>query len=332
MNKNLLLSQIQQLGSDVESIQFGENCFYFLDDDVDSDIRNECIGNLGQDKFNKIVDEMFKDKIFRNFMLVNLQSALQFRSWKFKCLISRVENSELFDFISDEYIGFIESTESTDLLETLSPQAYDFNVYLTDQYVRSLNFCSRFIDLKSCLIDQVKKLVDFGVLKEDNVLITRKAALIKNCSTDVDSANFLKLWQLNVFFEQYIARIVKEQVIGDVFINKKLCILPNSQGGKIEGTLEIDVMGYDSSKNQIILIECKNGSLRESQLSKFIGRCEMIESTYGIKIQKKAIVGTGYIAKFFYPLTEGMKILDIDWFDIRSFRKDYSSFIEYLNT
>jgi len=345
MNRELLEKQVNIHKDLLEQISFGDRELYFLKKEHDEDsLRADYLEIIGKDKIGRVIDKMIKDKELRNLMLTNLHASLkrlratkQGSDFKYNCIINKQDNLGIYEIITPEYIGFADEPIPDSFAESLSSQSIDFIKDFTKQikseisYIKYGNWHGN-VNIKSEIISQVKKLAEIGEFTRNELVISDKVALIKDPYGEEKTRAFFSAWQLNIFFEQFVAKFVEKQIGNPCLLNRKLCILPNIDGGFKNGFLEIDVIGYNKSTDELIFIECKNGPLNESQISKFIGRTKIIESTYGIRLDKKIMVGTKYIDRFFKPLPRGTSIIDVNCFDNRDYRKNtcYANFLAFL--
>lgn len=353
MNKQLLLKQVSECKGYVEKIDFGRRTLFFLKSEFNQEIRNDYIDLIGQKKLDKVFSEMLKDPEFRNFMLVNLQEIFrrlrgqrEGRTYQYNCILDKQESTDIYEIIVHDYFGFL-TNPSEDVAATLDTQLIDFSLDLTKQFKKEIYFMKTGriledpqIDVEKEIIQQVKNLMRVGEFtRDENIIVSQKSALIRNAFDDEKLRAFFSAWQLNMFFEQFVAKLIEKETGAKVFLNKRLCVLPSigrdSRTGEqfLDGFIELDILAYDERNDKIIMVECKNAKLTEEQISKFIGRTKLIESSYEFEIDKKIMVGTKYLDYFFRPLPQKTAIVGINCFDNKKYRQScYSELIDFIKS
>jgi len=349
LNPKLLEEQLHHFSGKIEELDIGDKKLYFIADDV-GDERAEYLRLIGKDRLNAITDSMIRDNRFRDFMLVNLQNIFRYlrksnigpRNFKYSCIIDKQEGEGIYEVTTPDYIGFIDGDVEESVLEWSNPQMIDFIRDFGIQFQRDISilrygnqYQTDRISIKKDIIDQVEKLTGVCGFSSDKIFLSDRVALIRDSFQNEKSRTFLSAWQLNIFFEQFIAKFIETNTTAKCITNKNICILPTKKTVKDEeytnGYLELDVIGYDEKESELFVIECKNGNIGESEVSKFLGRTRLIESTYDIVIDKKIIIGTRYLDRFFTPIKPGISILDIHWFDQKDYNtKCYKEFKNYL--
>lgn len=339
VNKKLLLEQVKENDEDIEKIKFGENEFYFLKKENDFEIRNEYIKIIGKSKLDAVINHMLVDTEFRHFMLVNLQEIFRRlrnyktqTEYKYNCIIAKQEDTGIYQITVKDYIGFSAGMVPEKFVESSNAQIIDFIDDLTEQFREEISLIKQgkrqsfAVDSKKEIIEQVNKIREIGKFENKEIFISDKVALVKNSFNNEKLRAFFSAWQLNIFFEQFVAKFIEKCIGTKCMTNRKLFVLPSTSINKAGikkhyGHLEIDVIGYDKNKDNLILVECKNGQLRESEISKFVGRTKIIEASYDTKIDKKIMVGTKYLDYFFKPLPKKFDIVGVNCFDNRDYRR-----------
>lgn len=335
----------------LEKFPCGKRSLWLLRDSERDEQRLEYISLIGRNKIDEIVNKMVEDTKLRNIMLVDLQFILRSirrekdgGNSKFYCLIDKPdERNGIYEIISKSYCGVAVPTTSERLVESTSTQDRDFIDALTTKFAEEISQIkagtwrrAKCIDIKEEVIEQIRKLIRIGKFTKQNIIESENAVLVRDPWGDEKIRAFFSAWQLKVFFEHFVAKLVEKSIKGPVLTNAQICVYPSKGKSepKTNGFLEQDVLAYDEKKDHIILIECKNGMVPEKEVSKFIGRAKMIEETYGITIDKKIIIGTKYRDWFFYSLPEEVGIVGIQIFDNKDYRRSpcYAEFINFLKS
>jgi hypothetical protein len=341
MDRQKLIELIEGCKNHISEFEAGKCKIFHLNTECvkgfTTEPRIKLIEQLGENKLQAIISRMHEDDNFRNFMLVNLD-------YIHNKILVELKNFEKIngpknDFNIHEFTFWGVGTpyeEDWKLLDSfLTTESVDY-FRILKRYIgcdiSSLRFGGRekYIDAKEAMVKPAKQLFKIiGV--QDLIREGDGAVFVESPFDNTLTRSLFSLWQLNVFFEHYVAELIRRNITKKLVINPHICIAPYEKNAKMYGCFETDILAYNEKADKIIAIECKNGSIIETEVSKFIGRMKLFEQTQGITLNKKAIIATKYEHAFFRAMPPEKELVGVRLFDNKDFRARYKNFVRYCN-
>lgn len=222
----------------------------------------------------KIIELMFDDPNFKNFLCVNLQGIIK-EMWREKKELRNFfeERGDLFHV---QYFGFHDSSKFKENQDVTNDEPLS-NLFITyfDSFkkaIRELKGTIVFGSQKE-LIQQYNKFMKIIGYKEDNIIRSKIGPYATfGRPAPKKFQDILTIWQNSIIFEAYIQEMLRRKCKKDefdIFTNPFIVLEPKNP---FESSFEIDCLLYNKIKEKLIFIECKNGKLERNDLYKFIGQ------------------------------------------------------------
>ena len=204
---------------------------------------------------------------------------------------------------------------------------------LINKIENDLSYIKDDVNLKNDIIEPLIKI--FDILDIDYVYNKKNNYLWTNSSRFKD---LQYLWFNGIIFERYIEEIIRKYDF-EVAKSSIICFNPknnyyikNLKGNSqekilVKGTFEVDIIAKTS--NKIIIVECKNGPVRQNQFFKFLGKIKVFKEVY--KIDDKKIIPI-IISNYKFPDYLNTKELNINCkiFHKGDFKQNYRLFEKSL--
>ena len=279
----------------------------------------------------ELVNLMLTDNNFRDFLCVNLQNIVrelaERKAYEGKFLHAEgdIYNLNLFGFfdssISREAVRHNVTRHDEELAYFLLDLALGFETELKS-LKSSLN-----INFNSDVVNPFFKFFEIIGYRRDKITFTPNLCyVILSKIIPRDIRLFLSVWQNKTIYEKYIAEFLKKNIKDfDIYVNPFIILNKDNFYG---GSIELDSMLYDKD-HRLTFIECKGGKIHRNELFKFLGKVEMFERIYGIKVDRKVIVATGDVDGLFKGLPTEF-ISDLGIFGVEDYRKGYKDFLKFV--
>jgi hypothetical protein len=329
-----LENQVQNIDDEIENKAILENSvdgntFYTVDTSsqfVDNILKSRNLAAKQIEVYKEdIITEMLEDIFFRNFMCANFRGFIDKNDFRFidesDFGTRSVRRVKKFGF-SKSSANIVDEPVKEEYLESLTE-------YFRQQYIRL------FGSNPSLAYDKYLKdpLIKMAQLIDCKDRIQNQESHIVFDAKSSKAQSLMRAQQLNMIYEDYIAELLKDNLEDISEIVSEPCILtsPNVDDyGNLKGYIELD--GFlVSSDDQLVLIECKNVNyLKQTHISKFLGKSRIIEDVYNVDVQK-CLVTTCEMGWMVDGLRENGLKEDIGIYGCKSHRDNYSSLIEDLS-